>query len=270
MTAVAGLGTYVSIRGSQMGGDAQLRDMLIDIILEHEKSRPRSQQTALGPSEIGDPCPRKLAYKVSHFPEPLSYVDDPWFAIMGTAIHTHLGTALDRVNQLALDRGEQAPWLIEQRVTVRADNEGLLEGNMDAYNFWLRRPVDHKVVGKTTHTKVRRHGPSKEYHVQIQGYGVGAVNLGLKVDKVSIAFYPRFDNITRAMYVWTGPFLPGLVDKALSRVDIIDELIRQLNPLKDPRQFTKIKAVPSENCRLCPWFKPGEDTGMTCPGNTNI
>lgn len=265
----AGLGTYVSPRGTMTGGDTQLRDLLIDIILEQENARPRSMQTALGPSEIGDPCPRKLGYKVSGWPEPESYVDDPWFAIMGTSVHTTIATALERKNQQAIDRDEQPPWLIEQRVNIRTGIDGTLEGSLDAYNWLMQRVVDHKIVGKTSHTKYRRYGPSKVYHVQIQAYGVGAVRLGLKVDKVSIAFYPRFAGITEALYVWTGPFKPELVDKALKRLDIIIELVRQLNPLADPYQFTKIKAVPSADCRLCPWFRPGHDTGAVCPGDTN-
>lgn len=267
MTA-AGLGAYVSPRGTMTGGDAQLRDLLIDIILEQENARPRSIQTALGPSEIGDPCPRKLAYKIARMPEPESYVDDPWFAIIGTAVHTVIGSALERQNELALARGELAPWLVEQRVNVRTGLDGSLEGSLDAYNWLMQRVIDHKLVGITSHKKYRRYGPSKVYHTQIQAYGVGAVNLGLKVDKVSIAFYPRFAGITEALYVWTGPFKPEIVGKALRRLDIIAELVRQLNPIADPLQFTKIASVPSDDCRLCPWLRPGIDTGMTCPGDT--
>jgi hypothetical protein len=266
----AGLGTYVSPRGTMSGGDTELRDLLIDIILDQEKNRPRSMQTALGPSEFGDPCPRKLAYKISGMPEPESYVDDPWFAIMGTAVHTTIGSALERQNQLASARGEMAPWLIEQRVSVRTGLDGSLEGSLDAYNWFMRRVVDHKLVGITSHRKYRRFGPSKVYHVQIQGYAVGAMNMGIPVEKVSIAFYPRFAGITEGLHVWTGPFKPEIVEKALRRLDIITELVRQLNPLANPGKFRDIASVPSDDCRLCPWLRPGQDTGMTCPGDTNM
>lgn len=270
-TTVPGLGTYVSQRGTMSGGDIELRDMLIDVILAHEKSRPRSMQTKLGPSEIGEPCPRKLAYKLSGFPEPESYVDDPWYAIMGTAVHTHIGSVLDWENSMAETQGHDPIWLVEQRVTVRVGPDGVeLDGSMDAYSFRLRRPVDHKLVGKTNHDKYRRHGPPLDYKVQINAYGVGAVNRGLPVEKVSIAFYPRFEYLSKALYVWTEKFDPDLVDRALQRVDIITALVRELNPLADPYLFTKIKKVPSDNCRLCPWLKPGEDTGMTCPGNLKL
>lgn len=273
MTAtVPGLGTFVSQRGTMHGGDLELRDMLIDVILAHEKSRPRSMQTKLGPSEIGEPCARKLAYKLSGFPEPESYVDDPWYAIMGTAVHTHIGTVLDWENSMAEAQGAEPQWLIEERVTVRVGPDGVeLDGSMDAYNYRLRRPVDHKLVGKTNHTKYRRHGPPMDYKIQIHAYGVGATKRGLPVEKVSIAFYPRFEYLSKALYVWTEPFNPALVDKALARLDIIAEMVRLLNPLADPMQFTKIQKLPSDNCRLCPWLRPSEeDTGMTCPGNMKL
>lgn len=228
-------------------------------------------QTALGPSEIGEPCPRKLAYKISGFPEPESYVDDPWYAIMGTAVHVQIGSALEWANAQAERQGQETPWLVEQRVTVRAVEDGTLEGSMDAYSFWLKRPVDHKLVGKTRHTHYRRHGLPMDYKVQIHAYGVGAVNRGLEVEKVSVAFYPRFEYLTKALYVHTEAFDPGLVEKYLHRLDIIITLTRELNPLADPHQFTKIKSVPSDNCRLCPWLRPtDEDTGMTCPGNMKL
>lgn len=273
MTAtVPGLGTFVSQRGTMHGGDLELRDMLIDVILAHEKSRPRSMQTKLGPSEIGEPCARKLAYKLSGFPEPESYVDDPWYAIMGTAVHTHIGSVLDWENSMAEAQGAGPQWLIEQRVTVRVGPDGVeLDGSMDAYSYRLRRPVDHKLVGKTNHTKYRRHGPPMDYKIQIHAYGVGAANRGLPVEKVSIAFYPRFEYLSKALYVWTEPFNPALVGKALARLDIIAEMVRLLNPLADPMQFTRIQKLPSDNCRLCPWLRPGdEDTGMTCPGNMKL
>lgn len=264
---IAGLGTYVSPRGTMSGGDTELRDLIIDIVLEYEKTRPRSQQVALGPSEIGDPCPRKLAYKISRFPEPMSYVDDPWYAMMGTAMHETFGKVLERENEKAKAFYEKPPWLIEQRVTVRTGIDGTLEGSLDAYNWLMQRVIDWKLVGKTAHTKYRRHGPSKVYHTQIQAYGVGARRHGLIVDKVSIAFLPRFASISEALYVWTGPFKPEIVDQALKRLDIITELVRQLNPLAYPERFRDIKSVPSDDCRLCPWLRPGADTGETCPGN---
>jgi hypothetical protein len=269
---VPGLGTFVSQRGTMHGGDLELRDMLIDVILAHEKARPRSMQTKLGPSEIGEPCARKLAYKLSGFPEPESYVDDPWYAIMGTAVHTHIGSVLDWENSMAEAQGAGPVWLVEERVTVRVGPDGVeLDGSMDAYNYGLRRPVDHKLVGKTNHTKYRRHGPPMDYKIQIHAYGVGATNRGLPVEKVSIAFYPRFEYLSKALYVWTEPFNPALVDKALARLDIIAEMVRLLNPLADPMQFTKIQKLPSDNCRLCPWLRPSEeDTGMTCPGNMKL
>lgn len=257
------LGVFKSTRGTLSGGDTQVRDLLIDIVLEHERSRPRSMQTSLGPSEIGDPCARALAYKISGFPEPVSYVDDPWFAIMGTAIHVHLADALERVNQIELARTGVKRWLLEQRVHV----DGSVYGSCDAADIIDGIALDHKIVGKTAQQKARKHGPKCSYHVQIHAYGYGLRRLGYDIKKVAIAFYPRFDYITKAMYVWSEPYNEVIVTKALQRLGIIEELVRQLNPAADPIRFTQIPKTPSDDCRLCPWNKPGKDTGATCPGN---
>lgn len=257
------LGVYKSPRGTLSGGDTQVRDLLVDIVLEHERSRPRSIQTDLGPSEIGDPCARSLAYKISGFPEPLSFVDDPWFAIMGTAIHAWLADALERKNRQAVEAGQTPPWLIEQRVQIHHK----LSGSCDAANVPLALCVDHKVQGKTAQQALRKHGPKKAYHVQIHTYGYGMRLAGIDICKVAIASFPRFDYITKGMYVWSEPYNETVVVNALARVGIIEELVRQINPAADPIRFTQIPKTPSADCRLCPWNKPGLDTGATCPGN---
>lgn len=38
-------------------------DLIRQIITDHDNARPRSQQTAIGPSNLSTPCSRKLAYQ---------------------------------------------------------------------------------------------------------------------------------------------------------------------------------------------------------------
>src|SRR5262249_28272716 len=48
---------------------------------------PRSLQAAPGPSELGTPCTRRLAYKTADWdPKPNSDTD-PWASVQGTAVH---------------------------------------------------------------------------------------------------------------------------------------------------------------------------------------
>ena len=43
-------------------------DELRDVVRAHESSRPRSKQRAIGPSEAGTTCSRRLAYRLAGFP----------------------------------------------------------------------------------------------------------------------------------------------------------------------------------------------------------
>lgn len=246
-----------------VNSDQELRTEIQDVVYTYENSRPRTQQTRIGPSEIGEPCARKLAYKLSGLPAPEDGGSDPWYAIIGTAVHTWLSEALEHQNDLARERGEDPPWLIEQRVALRDD----LDGTMDGFKIPAGLALDHKVVGKTTHTKVKRHGPPEVYRGQIHGYGLGAARAGLPVQRVAIAFYPRTTDL-RDLYVWSEPFDPTVALRALERVDRIVAVVRLLNPLRDPLQFRRIPKTPSEDCRYCPWLEPGPDRGIRCPGNT--
>lgn len=241
-------------------GDREIRDELYRLVIDFENSRPRTMQKAIGVSEFGHPCARRIAYKESGFPEPADGASDPWLAIIGTATHTWLASALAWRNaQLGYER-----YLIEQRVEVAPG----LFGNTDVYDRDKYRVIDHKIVGKTRHDKYRLQGPSPEYEVQGHSYGQGWVNKGYRVDTVAIAFYPRFTDIGRALYVWSAPFDKELVVRALNRLNTIRELVARLNPAADPSQFTRIPRKPERDCIYCPFYKPGEDTGATCPGNT--
>jgi len=253
------LGTFEK-RASPTGqGDREIRDELQSIVYDFENSRPRTMQKSIGLSEIGHPCSRRIAYKLSGFPEPED-TSDPWLAIIGTAVHAWLTEALTWKNaQFGWDR-----YLTEQRVTLR---DGLA-GNCDVLDQERHLVIDHKIVGKTMHDKYRLNGPAPDYEVQAHSYGQGWINKGYRVDKVAIAFYPRWIFLNQAFYVWSDPFDPAMVDKALIRLDTIGEVVRKLNPAADPIQFTKIPRFPERNCIYCPFFRPGPDLGTTCPGNT--
>lgn len=239
-------------------GDLAIRSELIDVVKAFDAAHSRSQQTAIGLSEIGHPCARRIAYKRSGFPEPENPSNDPWLTIIGTATHAWLADALAHANA----RAGWERFLIEERVWIRHD----LGGTGDVLDQQTNTVIDHKVVGKSSMDKYRLHGPGPQYEVQAHSYGLGWVQRGYQVDKVAIAFYPRHTFLDSGFFVWSAPHDPSRVEQAVRRLDTIDALVAKLNPAMNPEQFTKIPRSPDRNCRYCPFWKPGKDTGATCPG----
>ena len=78
------------------GGDpfsVMLKQKLTDIIIWFDQENPRSKQQAIGPSEIGDPCDRRIGYRLANIPE-INTRFDPWAGIVGTALHSWLEKAV--------------------------------------------------------------------------------------------------------------------------------------------------------------------------------
>ena len=240
------------------GGDRAVRDLLYGIVIAYENNRPRTLQKRLGPSEIGEPCARKLAYKLAHFPA-TGRARDPWLAILGTATHAWLAEALAWYNE----RVGREDWLIEQRVSVSDD----IDGSCDAYFVPWALVVDHKIVGKTSFDKYVKDGLPEDYRVQKHAYGLGWARRGYPVRKVAIALYPRWDDLGKRFHVISDEFRPEVAQNALRRVDTVQTVVNRLQPAQDPAQFRRIPRKPGRMCHFCPWNAPGEDTGATCPGN---
>lgn len=227
-------------------------------VLDQANLAPRSQQRALGPSEYGEPCARKLAYKLMD--EPKTNTDsDPWASIVGTAGHAWLADALLADNE----RSGELRWLVERRLNIRPG----LDGSCDAYNVPRHTVVDHKLVGPTKLREYKISGPGEQYRKQVHLYGKGYRLLGLPVREVAIAFYPRA-GLLSGMHVWSEPYDEAIADEAITRVDTVLELVLSLDVEHNPIHYTAIPRAPGRNCLYCPWMRPGPDTGAACPGAT--
>lgn len=232
-------------------------------IVDQANLAPRSQQRALGPSEYGEPCARKLAYKLMD--EPKTNTDsDPWASILGTAGHAWLADALLADNK----RSGTIKWLVERRLDIRPG----LAGSCDAYHVPDHTVVDHKLVGPTKLREYKISGPGEQYRKQVHIYGKGYRLLGLPVREVAIAFYPRAGQLagTHGLHVWSEPFDEALADEAIDRVDTLLELVLAMDVEHHPENYKAIPRLPGRNCTYCPWFKPGPDAGAACPGETQI
>ena len=163
---------------------------------------PRELQREIGPSELGTDCVHCLAAKLAGWPERRS---PGWRPFIGTCVHEHfeqmfrelnrdpahqfLYTSEDNVTEL-VER-----WRSEYRVTV-GRLQGLhggydVTGSIDLWDRKTRSTIDWKIVGNTTVTKVKAHGPSQQYRVQASLYGMGLQNEGERVERNCIYFLPR-------------------------------------------------------------------------------
>ena len=134
------------------GDEASALAENIKKVVEYRSSNSsRSRQKAIGLSEIGDPCPRKLAYKLLDWNQPNASTD-PWASIQGTAIHSWLANAFERFNDKSNPR-----FLIEFKVKVTDD----LGGTCDLFDITDGVIIDHKCMGATS-MKARKKDDKKK------------------------------------------------------------------------------------------------------------
>ncbi len=229
---------------------------------DHANSSTRSQQTHLGPSEIGSICDRKIAGKFAGLPT-TNHVVDPWASVIGTAVHLWLADAFTSDNT----RQGVTRWRAECRVAPHPDHEG----TGDLYDYQEAAVVDHKILGKTSLSKVRGpDGPPVHYIIQLIMYGKGFRLLGLPVRRLALAAYPRTESTLDGLYVWerpTGPEDDPLIEGVLqltARRRALGDLVRngqiRLTDIPSP--------VSDSECYFCPFYRPQSrtDSGPGCPG----
>jgi hypothetical protein len=152
--------------------------LLLAGIRDFQRSRPRSMQKEVGPSQLGSPCDHCLAAALAGWEKGN---DDAWLPLIGTAVHALLLTPEVY--------GEE--WLVEHRVTVGDVAGRAVEGNADLFHAPTGTVVDFKIVGASTLNESRRNGSKLQYQRQIQLYGAGFVNAGYEVNTCLIAYLPR-------------------------------------------------------------------------------
>jgi hypothetical protein len=232
---------------TQRGGDPDLLYREIEwLITEAISSAPRTVQVALGPSEIGDPCARRIGHKLLGTPP--RTLPPNWKATIGTFTHAGLAEILDSNNlACAPDMGGQERWIVETRVDV---GEGV-SGTVDAYDRVTATQIDWKTCGRTMLRKYKTFGPGAAYQLQAHLYGLGLTRAGHPVDTVMIIFLPRQGELSEA-YVWHEPFDRDLAEAALQRFVGIRTLVELLGN-------SALDALPMapEWCTHCPFYRSG-------------
>lgn len=244
--------------GSDAVGEA-LASRVADLIVDAALNSPRSLQTRIGPSEVGDPCERKLTYKMYDWPA-VATRHDPIASVLGTGFHAWM-------EEVFTARNTGGRYKVEERVTVRAGytEHSILEGSSDLYDRVTGTVFDWKLVGTSSLDTYRRKGPGAQYRTQAHLYGLGQENAGEHPKRVAIVFVARYHELR--VHVWTEPYQRQVALDALERLDRIRQRIHDLDPEAHPERWSQIPASEDAKCRFCPWFRPGStDLSVGCPG----
>lgn len=246
----------------QRGGNPDLlATELLETITTAILTHPRTQQVRIGPSEIGQKCSRRIAYKLLNHAE---HERAPaWKPAIGTAIHTWLEAVFDHDNMLrAPNMGGQERWYVETTVDVGEVAGQHITGSCDLYDRATATVIDWKTCGPKTLSRYKTHGPGDQYRTQAHLYGRGWARRGLPVDTVMIVFLPR-DGELRNTHIWYEPYNEQIAVNALQRLEGIALTVEALGA-------AALEHTPTTDdyCQFCPFFKSGStNLAEGCPGD---
>lgn len=245
-------------RPATTGVAGRISTSVIDTVHQAAAHAPRSLQSAIGPSEIGIECRRRLAYKLLDWPQ-ANINRDQWPSTIGTAVHAWMADTYDTLNrQLSRTR-----YLIEQRVQIPGLPRG---GSCDLYDTEQGDVIDWKVTSLDRIRKYRRSGPGQQYQVQSHTYGLGWLLAGYQPRNVAVVFLPRGGRIDD-LYVWSEPFNPALAAEYLTRLESIRTSLITVDPERYPERWA-LFATADSYCTYCPFYLPhSTDLGTGCPGH---
>jgi hypothetical protein len=222
-------------------------DELRSVVRAYEDSRPRSRQKDLGPSEAGNPCNRRLAYRLLGA-SGVNTDSDPWPAIVGTAVHSWLEKAFSADP----DRYD---------TEVKVELPTYMRGTVDLVDKHTKTVIDHKVLGLTSLKRFKAEGPGEQYRTQVHLYACGLRLEGYEIDHVAIAAWSRSGALKDAHY-WTEPYDETLVEATLRRIDALREVTAM------GREALPLIPTADANCTWCPFYVPAvTDVTEGCPGH---
>lgn len=237
------------------------KNMIQNVVRSAASRHPRHHQQSIGPSEIGEPCQRRLAYRLLDLPGS-NPNGDPWPSIVGIAAHGWLAEAFEMENT----RLGRRRYLVEQRVWL---TDGI-SGTCDLFDLDTAEVIDHKVVGATSMSKLKRGDIPERYRIQVHLYGYGYERAGLTCKMVTLACFPRggfLDNL----WVWSEPYDPALAEAAMDRMSALTvaAVTLQLDTPHNPL-WNLVPHEPGPGCAWCPLWRPGQATETEgCPGGTS-
>lgn len=234
-------------------------------ILDH----PRTNQKLIGPSEMGDPCPRKIGHKLAGTPE-IGHPSVNWKAHVGTQIHSWIADVMAKyeISRWSEDAEGATPrFHVEEKVVICTINGEEITGTTDLFDGHYGIVVDWKT---TSSNRLRRHfmvnGPGDTYRKQAHLYGLGWKNAGHDVKHVVIVWLVRDGSFTER-YVWTEEFDEQV---ALDTIEHVSNIAIALDTHGPDVVLPLLPAV-DNYCTTCEYFRRGEDDlTKACPGASSI
>jgi CRISPR/Cas system-associated exonuclease Cas4 (RecB family) len=189
-----------------------IKELLVKALHERENNRPRSTQVQIGPSELGG-CRRKVWYRLNNQPE-TNDAELKLAAIMGTAIHSAIESALAGNNSILLES------------TVEYNG---MKAHVDAF-----LPDTGDVIDwKTVKAKNLSYFPSQQQRWQVQVYGYLIEKSGVgKPKTVNLVAIPR-DGDERDIKVHSEPYDEKIALEALDWLAAIKESAEAPAPERD-------------------------------------
>ena len=221
------------------------------------KRAPRSRQVTVGPSELGTPCIRRLAYKLLDWPQ-ANADTDPWTSVLGTATHSWMADAFAEENRQI---GQQR-YLIEHRIHLPLR----ISGSCDLYDRDTGQVIDWKITSLANIVKYRKNGPGQQYRTQAHLYALGMQLAGEKPRDVAICFLPRGGRID-GLHIWSEPYQPAIAVSAIKRYEATVLALAYLDPEDHPDRWG-LFPTGDAYCLYCPYHLPGStDLPAGCPGH---
>lgn len=238
--------------------DLELREDLLEVVRWASRNAKRSQQVALGCSEVGHECDRRIAYTMSGLPGS-GGGSDPWPSIVGTSIHAWMEQAFEAYQQAH----GISDWLTELEIHPSP----LVKGHSDLYHAPRQLVLDWKFPGPDAFRKMRSDGPSQQYLVQVQLYGLGQILSGRPVQRVGVVAVNRAGWL-KDILIHTVEFDRRVADAALKRVYDLGNKMIEMDILNSPHRWEEIPASPSRLCGWCPFYRSKMDSASDrgCPG----
>lgn len=188
-------------------------NLKVRVINEITKGTERDKQKRIGPSGLGNPCPKCLGRELAGESEDREFSLYPW---LGTAVHSYLehNTFPEAEHELKLYVGE-------------VEGYGPINGTTD---IWFEEDGivgDWKIVGLKKIKLYRVKGPPLQYRYQAQLYAKGCELAGKVVDSVAIVFIPRDSGDVNDIWIHEEAYQPEMADAVLARASMIYKMVQE-------------------------------------------